>query len=163
MAASPSLGSGHQRRQGVGDRPTAAFAGNGPSKLTVWVDQIDEGAVVIQIAAIFSVIPLVKHMKGFCCGGDLRWRAGKANETRIKGFRIFVQNLGGVSLRIDSNENRLHRVRARAESFERACDFHYDCGADIGADCVAKIDDEPFAAITLLCNRGSIRRSQGES
>src|SRR6516164_5565657 len=104
MAASPSLGSGHQHRQGVGDRLTAAFAGNGPSKPTVWVDQINEGAVVIQVAAITSVISLVKHTKGLCCSGDLRWRAGETNETRIKGFQVFAQDLGGVSLGIDSNE-----------------------------------------------------------
>src|SRR5262249_54880329 len=163
MAASPSLGSGHQRRQGVGDRLTAAFAANGLCKLTAWVDQIDEGAVVIQIAAIAGVIPFVENMKSLRGGGDLRRSAGETNEARVESLQVLVQDVGGVSLRIDSDENRLDRVSSRAESLECACDLHHGRRADIRAKRIAKIDDEPFVVIGLLCDRSSVRRRQAKS
>jgi hypothetical protein len=95
-------------------------------------------------------------------GGDLLWRTGEPDDARVERFNVLPYYLRCISLRIDSDEERLNLCGILPKFLENRGDCEQRGRAATWTEGISEIDQQPFAVISPIGHCPAVWRRERE-
>ena len=126
-------------------------------KASVSVHQVDDGSVIDAVGSPAAGLAII-DMIGPRDGRDSCIGSGKADQRPGEGWagQVGLELCRSIPVRVHGNEDDLNRPSTCSKLVQGVRQVRQGCRACIRTECVAKIDQRPFATKQVLVRRTTI-------